>query len=254
MSDKHILVTNDDGIYAPGIKALWEAMSELGHVTVVAPNREQSAVGHAITLSDPLRVDEINRSNGFKGYSVDGTPSDCVKIATQALLEVEPNVIVSGINLGSNTGTNIIYSGTVSAATEGTMLKIPSVAVSLNSFESKDFAGAKKAAKTVVSQVLEIGLPEKTLLNVNVPAIPENEIKGYKITQQGNVAFRDRFEKRVDPKGRVYYWMTGQMFDPDEEPNMDHNAIMDNFVSISPIHYRLTNHDFIDELSGWDLS
>ncbi|MDP7513093.1 MAG: 5'/3'-nucleotidase SurE, partial [Candidatus Marinimicrobia bacterium] len=106
MSKKNILVTNDDGIYAPGIKALWEAMSELGHVTVVAPNREQSAVGHAITLSDPLRVDEINRSNGFKGFSVDGTPSDCVKIATQALLEVEPNVIVSGINLGSNTGTN----------------------------------------------------------------------------------------------------------------------------------------------------
>ena len=116
MSKKHILVTNDDGIYAPGIKALWEAMSELGHVTVVAPNREQSAVGHAITLSDPLRVDKVNRSNGFKGFSVDGTPSDCVKIATQALLEVEPNVIISGINLGSNTGTNIIYSGTVSAA------------------------------------------------------------------------------------------------------------------------------------------
>ncbi|MDP6727060.1 MAG: 5'/3'-nucleotidase SurE [Candidatus Marinimicrobia bacterium] len=254
MSKKHILVTNDDGIYAPGIKALWEAMSELGHVTVVAPNREQSAVGHAITLSDPLRVDKVNRSNGFKGFSVDGTPSDCVKIATQALLEVEPNVIISGINLGSNTGTNIIYSGTVSAATEGTMLKIPSVAVSLNSFESRDFAGAKKAAKTVVSHVLEKGLPEKTLLNVNVPAISENELKGYKITQQGNVAFRDSFEKRVDPKGRVYYWMTGQMFDPDEEPNMDHNAIMDNFVSISPIHYRLTNHDFLDELKSWDLS
>lgn len=254
MSKNNILVTNDDGIYAPGIKALWEAMSELGHVTVVAPNREQSAVGHAITLSDPLRVDEINRSNGFKGFSVDGTPSDCVKIATQALLEDEPNVIVSGINLGSNTGTNIIYSGTVSAATEGTMLKIPSVAVSLNSFESRDFAGAKKVAKTVVSHVLEKGLPEKTLLNVNVPAVAENEIKGYKITQQGNVAFRDRFEKRVDPKGRVYYWMTGQMFDPDEEPNMDHNAMMDNFISISPIHYRLTNHDFLDELISWDFS
>ena len=106
----------------------------------------------------------------------------------------------------------------------------------------------------MVSHVLEKGLPEKTLLNVNVPAISENELKGYKITQQGNVAFRDSFEKRVDPKGRVYYWMTGQMFDPDEEPNMDHNAIMDNFVSISPIHYRLTNHDFLDELKSWDLS
>ncbi len=122
MSNPRILVTNDDGIYAPGIKALWSAMSELGDVTVVAPNRERSSVGHAITLSDPLRVDEVQRGNGFSGFSVDGTPSDCVKIATQALLDKQPDVIVSGINLGSNTGTNIIYSGTVSAATEGTML------------------------------------------------------------------------------------------------------------------------------------
>ena len=254
MNKTSILVTNDDGIYAPGIKALWGAMSELGDVTVVAPNRERSAVGHAITISDPLRVDEVRRSNGFKGFSVDGTPSDCVKIATQALLKEKPDIIVSGINLGSNTGTNIIYSGTVSAATEGTMLNIPSVAVSLNSFGESDFAGAKAAAKAVVSRVLEKGLPEKTFLNVNVPAIPEDEIKGYKITQQGNVAFRDRFEKRVDPKGRVYYWMTGQMIAPDEESHMDHNAVLDGYVSITPIHYRLTNHDFLDELMSWDFS
>ncbi len=254
MSNPRILVTNDDGIYAPGIKALWAAMSELGDVTVVAPNRERSAVGHAITLSDPLRVDEVKRGNGFKGFSVDGTPSDCVKIATQALLDKQPDVIVSGINLGSNTGTNIIYSGTVSAATEGTMLKIPSVAVSLNTFGESDFAGAKTASKRVVAHVLEKGMPAKTLLNVNVPAIPENEIKGYKVTQQGNVAFRDRFEKRVDPKGRVYYWMTGKMIDPDEESDMDHNAVLEGYVSITPIHYRLTNNDFLDELSSWEFS
>ena len=254
MSNPRILVTNDDGIYAPGIKALWSAMSELGDVTVVAPNRERSSVGHAITLSDPLRVDEVQRGNGFSGFSVDGTPSDCVKIATQALLDKQPDVIVSGINLGSNTGTNIIYSGTVSAATEGTMLNIPSVAVSLNTFGEGDFAGAKSASKRVVTHVLAKGLPAKTLLNVNVPAVPEDELKGFKITQQGNVAFRDRFEKRVDPKGRVYYWMAGQMFDPDEESDMDHNAVLDGYVSITPIHYRLTNNEFLDELSSWDYS
>lgn len=254
MNKTRILITNDDGIYAPGIKALWSAMSELGDVTVVAPNREQSAVGHAITISDPLRVDEIKRSNGFKGFSVDGTPSDCVKIATQALLTDKPDIIVSGINHGSNTGMNIIYSGTVSAATEGTMLNIPSVAISLNSFDESDFDGAKAAAKAVVAHVLEKGLPEKTLLNVNVPAIPEDEIKGFKITQQGNAAFKDRFEKREDPRGKVYYWMTGHMIDPDTETHMDHYAVLDGYISITPIHYRLTNHEFLDELSSWDFS
>lgn len=254
MSKKHILVTNDDGIYASGIKALYEAMTELGDVTVVAPNSERSAVGHAITLSDPLRVDKVKRSNGFRGFSVDGTPSDCVKIAIQALLENKPNIIVSGINLGSNTGTSIIYSGTVSAATEGTILDIPSVAISLDTFEEGDFSAAKSAAKAVVTLVLAKGLPAKTLLNVNVPAIPANEIKGYKITQQSNVAFRDRFEKRVDPKGRVYYWMTGQIFDPDGEADMDHNAMLDGYISISPIHYRLTNHNFLNELELWDFT
>jgi 5'-nucleotidase len=251
MKKPRILVTNDDGIYAPGIKALWSAMSELGNVTVVAPNREQSAVGHAITISDPLRIEKIKRSNGFTGFSVDGTPSDCVKIATQALLPNKPDLIISGINHGSNTGSNIIYSGTVSAATEGTMLNIPSIAISLNSFDQSDFDGAKSAAKTVAIHVLEKGLPEKTLLNVNVPAIPKNEIKGYKITQQGHASFKDRFEKRVDPRGKVYYWMTGKMIDPDKETQMDHYAVVEGYISITPIHYRLTNHDFLDELNNW---
>jgi len=251
MKKPRILVTNDDGIYAPGIKALWSAMSELGNVTVVAPNREQSAVGHAITISDPLRIEKIKRSNGFTGFSVDGTPSDCVKIATQALLPNKPDLIISGINHGSNTGANIIYSGTVSAATEGTMLNIPSIAISLNSFDQSDFDGAKLAAKEVAIHVLEKGLPEKTLLNVNVPAISENEIKGYKITQQGNATFKDRFEKREDPRGKVYYWMTGKMIDPDKEIQMDHYAVVEGYISITPIHYRLTNHNFLDELNSW---
>lgn len=254
MTRPKILVTNDDGIYASGIMALWEAMSAIGDVTVVAPNREQSAVGHAITVSDPLRVEEVNRSNGFHGYAVNGTPADCVKIAIQALLEDKPDVVVSGINHGSNTGNNIIYSGTVSAATEGTMLDIPSIAVSLNSFEDSDFSGAQSAAKAVVSNVFENGLSKKTLLNVNVPAIPENEIKGFKITQQGNAAFKDSFAKREDPRGNTYYWMTGKMIDPDLEIDNDQKAVSEGFISITPIHYRLTNHDFLDELNGWDFS
>ncbi len=254
MTQPKILVTNDDGIYASGIKALWKAMSEIGEATVVAPNREQSAVGHAITVSDPLRVQEVKRSNGFFGYAVNGTPSDCVKIAIQALLEEKPDVVISGINHGSNTGNNIIYSGTVSAATEGTMLDIPSIAISLNSFKDRDFSGAQSVAKAVVLNVIENGLWKKTLLNVNVPAIPENEFKGFKITRQGNAVFKDNFEKRKDPRGNTYYWMTGKMINPDLEIDNDQKAISEGYVSITPIHYRLTNHEFIDELNGWDFS
>jgi len=253
MTNPKILVTNDDGIYAPGIKALWEAMSEIGDVTVVAPNREQSAVGHAITVSDPLRVEEVKRSNGFHGFAVNGTPADCVKIAIQALLDEKPDVVVSGINHGSNTGNNIIYSGTVSAATEGTMLDIPSIAISLNSFESTDFSGAQSTVKKVVSNVFKNGLSKKTLLNVNVPAIPESKIKGVKITQQGNATFKDNFEKREDPRGNTYYWMTGKMVDTDSDIENDQKAISEGYISITPIHYRLTNHDFFDELNAWEF-
>lgn len=253
MNSPMILVTNDDGIYAPGIKALWRAMSELGEVTVVAPENEMSAVGHAITLSDPLRVDKIHRSDGFTGYAVGGTPADCVKIGVQSLLNDTPDVVVSGINLGENTGTSIIYSGTVSAATEGTMLDIPSVAVSLDTTSNPDFSGAMKAAKAVVKKVLENGLPKKTLLNVNVPAIDEAEIKGIRVTEQGNVLFRDTFERREDPRGKVYYWMTGEKMDPDTESEKDHKAVSEGFVSVTPIHYRLTNHAFLDEMKSWEL-
>jgi len=248
-----ILVTNDDGIFAPGIKSLWKAMTEIGNVTVVAPENEMSAVGHAITLSDPLRVDKIGRSDGFSGYAVGGTPADCVKIGVQSILNEPPDVIVSGINLGENTGTSIIYSGTVSAATEGTMLNIPSVAVSLCTNSNPDFSGAMNAAKIVVQKVLENGLPKKTLLNVNVPAIDSQEIKGIRVTEQGNVTYRDTFERREDPRGKIYYWMTGEILDPDTEIEKDHKAVTEGYVSVTPIHYRLTNHAFIDELKSWEI-
>jgi 5'-nucleotidase len=246
-----ILVTNDDGIHAPGIFALWEAMSEIGEVAVVAPDTEKSAVGHAITISDPIRIQKVKRHDGFEGFAVKGTPADSVKIAVRALLDREPDIIISGINLGANVGTNVIYSGTVSAATEGTLLGIQSIAISLDSVTDEDFGSAKRVAKTVVRQVLANQLPPGTLLNVNVPNLPWERIRGYQVTRQGNVYFRDWFESREDPRGRVYYWMTGEIVDPNSTEGVDSHALQNGYVSITPIHYQLTNLEFLDQLKKW---
>ena len=245
-----ILITNDDGIFAPGIYALWEAMNEIGDVTVVAPDSEKSAVGHAITLTDPIRVEKILRKNGFEGFAVKGTPADCVKIAGRSLMETPPDIVVSGINSGANVGSDIIYSGTVSAATEGTILGIPSIAISLNSIKGGDMDGSQKVAQTVVKKVLKNGLPGGTLLNVNVPNIPLNSIKGYQITKQGNSVFKDRFEKREDPRGKTYYWMTGRVV-VDSDSKSDSYAIQDDYVSITPIHYQLTAESYLETLNNW---
>ena len=173
-----ILLTNDDGINAPGLYALYESIRTMGEVSVVAPEREMSAVGHAITLTDPLRVEKVDKRGEFFGYAVSGTPADCVKIAAWALLDEMPDLVISGINLGNNTGISIIYSGTVSAATEGTILEIPSIAISLVAFKNPDFRYAAKFAKKMAEIVLEKGLPIGTLLNINVPNVKEEEIGG----------------------------------------------------------------------------
>ncbi len=246
-----ILITNDDGIYAPGIFALWEAMDALGDVVVVAPDTEKSAVGHAITISDPIRIQEITRREGFKGYAVKGTPADCVKIAVQGILDSPPDIVISGINAGANVGNNIIYSGTVSAATEGTMLKIPSIAISLDAVRGGNYEPAKTVAQRVVHQVLDRGLPEGVLLNVNVPNIPITDIQGIKITKQGNIFFKDWFEGREDPRGHQYYWMTGKIVDPDSDENCDGVALSQGYVSITPIHYQLTCESFLEPLEQW---
>ena len=247
-----ILVTNDDGIFSPGIYALWEAMQEIGDVTIVAPDSEKSAVGHAITITDPIRVEKIQRKNGFKGFAVKGTPADCVKIAGRSLMKSPPDIVVSGINSGANVGSNIIYSGTVSAATEGTILGIPSVAISLNSIKGGDMTAAQKVAVTVVKKVLENGLPTGILLNVNVPYIPERAIKGYRITKQGKLVFKDRFEKREDPRGKFYYWMMGEIIN-DTDSESDGYAIQNDYVSITPIHYQLTEESYIKTLESWEF-
>jgi 5'-nucleotidase len=249
MSRHRILITNDDGIFSPGIHALWEAMVELGDPTVVAPNMEQSAVGHAITLTDPLRVDPVKRSGSFEGWSVTGTPADCAKIAIKSILDEKPDLLISGINLGANVGKNIIYSGTVSAATEGTILGIPSIAISLGSYKTDDWRGAKAAAVDLTRHVLEHGVPTGTLLNVNVPYCDPEEIKGIKVTRQGHQYFKDEFEERTDPMRRTYYWMKGQIIDKDESIEFDGKAVSEKYVSVTPIHFSVTNESYLKELT-----
>jgi 5'-nucleotidase len=251
MNRPSILIANDDGIFAPGIHALWEAMSEIGDTTIVAPNTEKSAVGHAITISDPIRIEKVKRSGGFRGYAVNGTPADSVKIAVKAIMDKKPDIIISGINAGANVGQSLLYSGTISAATEGTFLGIPSIAISLDALRDCDFTASKVVAKNIVKSVLENGLPKDTLLNVNIPKDLKSGFKGYQITHQGSIYFKDHFEKREDPRGRTYYWMTGDIKDPDTDIQSDGVALREGYVSITPLQLQMTNLTFMHELNEW---
>lgn len=252
-----ILVTNDDGIEAPGIEALVAAMSRIGRVIVVAPLGEQSAVGHALTVSLPLRVTHHNKNGKFFGYAVSGTPADCVKLALRTLLAAEglpiPDIVVSGINHGRNTAVNIIYSGTISAATEATVLDVPGVAFSLTSYNPEaDFSAAATFAREFVPLVIKHGLPRGTLLNINVPDVPFEEIKGFRYTRQGQSYWEDTFEQREDPMHRPYYWLKGKYVRVDSESDSDDLAIDEGIVSITPLQYDLTDHSFLEHLrSNW---
>lgn len=235
-----VLLTNDDGIYAPGIFALYEALKADYDVHVVAPESEMSAVGHAITLSSPLRIQEIRRNGSFFGYAITGTPADCVKIAVQELLERPPDVILSGINLGANVGVNVLYSGTVSAATEGAFLGIRSAAISLNTRKNPDFRFAARFSKEIIRFMYENGCRGGTALNVNVPAVPPEEITGVCITRQGTARFKECFERRNDPRGNIYYWLSGETPVEDSNLNTDSVALKENKITITPVHYDLT--------------
>ena len=248
MTKPRILITNDDGISSKGIYALWEAMEEIGETYIVAPISEQSASSHSITLSHPIRVESVERSNGFKGWAVSGTPADCTKIAIRSLMEKSPDVLISGINRGANLGNNIIYSGTVSAATEGTILGIPSIAISLASYKTDKYETVKIIAKQIVEYVMKNSLPKMTLLNVNVPYCNIDDIKGIKITRQGSQYFVDEFEERIDPRNRNYYWIKGKMIDDDQSLDFDGKAIEDNYVSVTPIHFNLTDETYLEDL------
>jgi 5'-nucleotidase len=248
-----ILVTNDDGVYAPGIYALYQAMKDIGDVQVVAPDSEQSAVGHALTISDPLRVWAIDRYGETFGHAVNGTPADCVKLAVKSILRRKPDLVVSGINQGPNTAINVIYSGTVSAATEGTIMGVPSIAFSLASFRISDFEFAARFASHLAKKVLEHGLPDGTILNVNIPALPEDQIVGVKITRQGKGRYEEYFEKRVDPMNRNYYWLAGKKLQLDSDPDVDDVAVLERYVAITPIQFDLTDYKILEQLEDWNV-
>ena len=254
MSSPSILIVNDDSIFSDGIKALWEAMSEIGETTVVAPKSEHSGSGHAITISRPLQSEKINLECGLSGHAVNGTPADSVKFATSLLMKKKPDIVVSGINPGSNVGQSILYSGTVSAAREGTFRGISSIAISLDGDSNIDYSSAKDISKNIVQSVLKNGLPNDTLLNVTIPNIPRKEMRGFKITKQGSMYFLDNFEKVENSRGLESYWLTANQNDPDMSKDNDSVAVKEGFISITPLHSEQTNFSFIEELTKWSLT
>ena len=244
-----ILVCNDDGIRSEGIQALARAVEPLGEVYVVAPDREQSAVSHSLTLHRPLRVEEI----APRQFAVDGTPTDCVNLAVSGILPVRPGLVLAGINKGANMGDDITYSGTVSAAMEGTLLGIPSLAISLVAREGSDFTAAAAFGARLAAQVLRQPLPPNTLLNVNVPAIPQAQMVGYRITRQGKRRYTEAMVEKTDPRGKKYYWIGGDEFAFVDEPGTDFAAVQAGAVSITPIHLDLTHYPSFDVLQDLAL-
>lgn len=246
-------MTNDDGIYSTGIETLANALKLISEVVVVAPSEEQSAVGHGITMKYPLRVTDYYKNGNFFGYAVEGTPADCVKMGIRNIMGESPDLVISGINHGSNTAINIIYSGTVSAAREAAIMDVPAIAISLTSHEAKDFRFAGKVATLVAQKVVEHGLPRGTLLNVNVPNYPESEIAGILVTEQSKSKWDDIYEKRTDPFGKDYYWLTGKLVEIENEQKSDQLAIRNKFVSVTPIHFDLTDYDTLEKMKSWEI-
>jgi 5'-nucleotidase len=243
-----ILLTNDDGIHAPGLRALYAELNRDFDLSVVAPETEMSAVGHAITLDSPLRVREVYKNGSFFGFGVSGTPADCVKIAVQELLQGPPDIIISGINLGSNVGVNVLYSGTVSAATEGAFLGVRSAAISLSTRKNPDFTFAARFSREIIRFITVNNLKNGTALNVNIQAISPESIKGVSITRQGLGRLKERFERRIDPRGNVYYWLSGEIPMKEEIRDSDCNALKENRITITPITYDLTCKEEMERL------
>ena len=247
-SPTNILVCNDDGVSSEGIVVLAEALRELGTVYVVAPDRERSAASHALTLSHPLRIEKI----GSRVYAVDGTPTDCVNLAVNGILRKKKIALVaSGINKGANLGDDITYSGTVSAAMEGTILGIPSIAVSLASRNHFRFDAAADFALRTARKVLRHGLPKDTLLNINLPNLPAEEIRGVRITRQGKRIYGDSIIEKRDPRGRKYYWIGGDSLRSEELPGSDLEAVEQNRISVTPVHLDFTNYSSMRILRRW---
>lgn len=243
-----ILVTNDDGIHSPGIAALAKALAAIGEVWIVAPDRERTAVAHAVTLHKPLRL----HRQGPRTYVVNGTPVDCVNLALLKVMPKPPAIVVSGINKGVNLGDDVMYSGTVSAAMEGTILGIPSVAVSQEGLDTFRFNVGASYAVRVVRLVLAHGLPEETLVNVNIPNRPRRGIKGVRVTCLSRRRFHNPIIEKLDPHGRKYYWIAGERISWSRSKDADHEAIEEGFVSITPIRLDCTHHEVLDRFRAWE--
>ena len=251
-----ILLTNDDGIYAKGLIALYNRFKENHIVTVVAPESEQSAVGHGITLHKPLRISKVAIYNKNIGYAVNGTPADCVKLGIMEVLDTRPDIVISGINPGANVGVNINYSGTVAAAREAALYEIPSVAVSINCLNitnNKYFDDAASFTEKLCKKILKNKLPVKTFLNVNFPDKPLSKIAGVRISRQGLFPLENAFEHRSDPKNISYYWQICQLSKINNISNVDQSDIYNNYISITPIKCDITDYSLIEDLKQWDL-
>jgi 5'-nucleotidase len=255
MSKPLILVVNDDGVSAPGIMALVNSVKHLGEVVVVAPDSPQSGMGHAITVNKPLRLEQVHNFGDIKGYQCSGTPVDCVKLSVDKVLHRQPDLCVSGINHGSNSSINIIYSGTMSAAVEASLEGVPSIGFSLCDYHHEaDFSASMHYATIIAEQVLAHGMPKHTLLNVNIPKLTLKEIKGIKICRQAQAKWDEEYIKRQDPMGRSYYWLTGKFINHDKGEDTDEWALANGYVSIVPVQYDLTAHHAIPFIyENWKL-
>lgn len=249
-----ILLTNDDGIQAVGLRALYAALIEAGHdVRVVAPVTEQSAVGHAVTLSMPLKVKDF-QEDGFKGQGVYGTPVDCVKLALSTLLDGPPDLVLSGINAGANVGVDILYSGTVSAATEGALMSHPSLAVSFDDFNPGDLSAQARHAVSLIPKIPWSELPDKCVMNLNYPKCPPEESRGLRICAHTRACYRDFYDTRTDPRGRPYYWLDGEIPPEAISPDRDRALLTEGYITLTPLHFDFTHRETLTRLEGCDFN
>jgi 5'-nucleotidase len=252
MSEKLILITNDDSVNAKGIRSLIQTAKQFGRVVVVAPDKAQSGMGHAITINHPLRLHRVDLFDGVESYACSGTPVDCVKLAIYEVLKCKPDLLLSGINHGENTSTNVLYSGTMSAAIEGAMEGIHSIGFSLADYASDaDFSACQPFIEKIITKTLDNCLAVNTCLNVNFPNLSIDKIKGVRICSQAHAFWADRFDKRLDQFGNPYFWLTGEFAEVNSQENTDLDALKNGYVSIVPTHFDLTNYQAIQTLQDW---
>lgn len=249
----NILLTNDDGIYARGLWTVYRRLKAKHAITVVAPDRERSAAGHGITLNEPLRLEKVEVNGGFQGFAVSGTPVDCIRLGVLEILDVKPDLVISGINPGSNVGININYSGTVAAAREAALYGIPAIALSIKGCDAGDYEMAARIAEILSESIFRNGLPHGTMLNVNLPDLTSHPIAGVKISRQGITTLADCFDKRVDPRNKTYYWQGGEFRTVFDHSDMDGAVLESHFISITPIKCDMTDYTAMDDLKSWNI-